>query len=94
VEAATLSYQDRVPQVGQLTQMLGMTDTEYQAEIDAGKTPLQIAEEHGMRKEVYLKKVSGGTQKKARAKIERISKTKKVVKKPIKKVVKKVLQKK
>ncbi len=45
--------------VGELRQMLGMSEEEFQAEIAAGKTPMRIAEEHGMPQKTYLRRVKG-----------------------------------
>ncbi len=71
------------PAIGELSQLLGISNDDIKAELAAGKTALQIAVEHGMRKEVYLKRVGA-------AKSVVKTAAKKVVKKASAKPVKKV----
>ncbi len=60
-----------VPPIGGLSQLLGISQAEVEAELAAGKTELQIALEHGMRKDVFLKQTA-----KAKAPVATSSKNK------------------
>jgi hypothetical protein len=75
---------ESVQPIGSLTQLLGMSDSEYQAEIDAGKTPLQIAKEHGMSEKVYLSRVQKKNSSSNASTVKK-STVKKVAKKATKK---------
>ena len=88
VPSIALAETPTLPAIGQLSQMLGISNEEIQAELAAGKTQLQIAEEHGMRKAVYLKRV-GGIHSKITTK-SRTTRSRVAVKKPVKKVTAKI----
>jgi hypothetical protein len=93
--AETLSVQP----IGSLTQLLGISEEQYQEELASGKTPMQIAEEHGMSNKVYLartKKKTTVVKQIAEKKpaVKKVVTKKTAIKKPLKTVKKATVVKK